>query len=53
MKRSTRDPVPSASTTSVRTQGRSKEATDSILPATSDRRRGTNAAMAVVVQFTS
>ena len=52
-KRRTNAPVPSTRTASVRTQGRSKETTDSISPATRDRCRGTNAAMAVVAHLTS
>ena len=46
-------PVPSPSTASVRTQGRSYETTDSTSPATTARRRATNAAMAVARQLTS
>ncbi len=38
---------------SVRTQGRSKEATDRMSPATRDRCRGTNAAMAVAAHLMS
>ena len=53
MNRRVSAPVPSTKTASVRTQGRSKEVTDSMSPTTRDRCRGTNAATAVVAHLMS